>query len=293
MGEEAILKQGKRRNFLYDFLKLYPHVPSQALWRALEARLFSKVTLIPPVLDLGCGDGSFTSVLIGPKGKIEFGCDLSKSGLAEIKKLGIYHGLNIADARHLPYRSNSFATVISNCVLEHISPIDEVLSEVARVLIGGGSFFFTVPSDRFCPQLYFYKYYRKHDKVVQADKYIAKMNARLAHLHYHSLGIWKILLTKAGLVLKNAQAYLSPSVEEVWDKLLAYTTGLAPKTNILHSILTSKRLLQNHFCKRLAISYFELYLRRYWMEDINESCSGGALFVEAIKPRNKSRDTTL
>ncbi|MFX6965391.1 methyltransferase domain-containing protein, partial [Acinetobacter baumannii] len=43
----------------------------------------------------------------------------------------------------------SYETIISNSVLEHIPDLIPVLKEARRLLADGGTFYVTVPSDRF------------------------------------------------------------------------------------------------------------------------------------------------
>ena len=56
------------RDFLMEFLKVYPHIPPLALWRAIEAKLLLyDHPLKQPILDLGCGDGLFARILFADK----------------------------------------------------------------------------------------------------------------------------------------------------------------------------------------------------------------------------------
>ena len=49
----------------------------------------------------------------------------------------------------MPFADGHFASVVSNCVFEHIPEIDRTIGEIARVLRPGGTFACTVIGDRF------------------------------------------------------------------------------------------------------------------------------------------------
>ncbi|MBI2017790.1 class I SAM-dependent methyltransferase [Candidatus Daviesbacteria bacterium] len=115
---------------------------SLAIWRSLEAQAISTVKLKRPVLDIGCGFGEFGGVFFDSF--IEVGVDISKSDIALAAQQKKYKKLTLADARNLPFKENSFNTVISISSLEHIKGVEEVFKESYRVLKPGGTLIFTV-----------------------------------------------------------------------------------------------------------------------------------------------------
>lgn len=96
-------------------------------------------------LDIGCGDGFFTSKL---KGRVH-GLDYSEHAIAFAKILAPRVNFTIGDATKLPYKDDSFDLVIFNGVLEHIEPssLPETIKEATRVLMGRGYILVSVPSD--------------------------------------------------------------------------------------------------------------------------------------------------
>ena len=119
----------------------------RVLVRAAECRLFSTLDLPPPVLDIGCGDGTFVQALAPSATWV--GIDPSSRSVKVAKGLGAYRLLAIADGRRLPFRDGAFRTVVANSTLEHIHDVDHVLEEACRVLRPGGVCVVTVPSDLF------------------------------------------------------------------------------------------------------------------------------------------------
>jgi SAM-dependent methyltransferase len=100
-----------------------------------------------PLLDVGCGDGHFASVLF-PQGT-DAGLDPSMSECAESRARGVYRLVVRGDSGALPFATAGFSSVLSNCVFEHIPDIERTVAEIARVLAPGGVFACTVISEHF------------------------------------------------------------------------------------------------------------------------------------------------
>jgi SAM-dependent methyltransferase len=88
------------------------------------------------VLEVGCGRGSL-AVRIAKELQCEvIGLDASAAMVAASTSLGVTTILG--DVRDLPFTSNSFDVVMAAWMLYHVSPLDDGLSELARVLRPGG-----------------------------------------------------------------------------------------------------------------------------------------------------------
>ena len=121
------------RDFLKETLRVYPAHASFALWRAIELRLLCDVDFPEPVLDVGCGEGGFARMLFGP-GRNIVGLDLQQPELRLAARSGAYRHIVRADATALPFPEATFASCLSNCVLEHIPDDAGVVREIGRVL---------------------------------------------------------------------------------------------------------------------------------------------------------------
>lgn len=125
-----------------DYLR--PHLLTlpihRAMIRSVEARLFAELApdLPEPILDIGSGDGTFVQIAL--PGKTIFGIDPLRADTREAHARGVYAGLSVASGAALPFPDGCFASAISNCVLEHVAPLDATLAETARVLRPGGRF---------------------------------------------------------------------------------------------------------------------------------------------------------
>jgi SAM-dependent methyltransferase len=92
----------------------------------------SKVATRPVVLDVGCGDKPFASLL---RGVYHVGTDLFPSTAADL----------LADNAMLPLRDSSVDGVVASETLEHTLDYDRAIDEMIRVCKDGGLLFISVP----------------------------------------------------------------------------------------------------------------------------------------------------
>lgn len=127
---------------------LYPRNPPMCLWRAWELAAYRRHRLIEPVLDIGCGDGRFFRQVFPGIGQV-VGVDHDSETAAAARKSGAYQAVHVAPADRIPLADESFASAFANCSLEHMDNLPGVLREIHRLLRPGGSFLFSVVTDKF------------------------------------------------------------------------------------------------------------------------------------------------
>jgi 2-polyprenyl-6-hydroxyphenyl methylase/3-demethylubiquinone-9 3-methyltransferase len=97
------------------------------------------------VLDAGCG-GGILSEEFSRLGCAVFGVDISQQSITVAKQHALQEKLKIeylvAQAQGLPYEDGGFDIVVCCDVLEHVSNVDDVIAEAARVLKPGGLYMF-------------------------------------------------------------------------------------------------------------------------------------------------------
>lgn len=191
---------------------------AHALWRAAESEVLCEHHWRHPVLDLGCGDGTFVRTIFDQP--LEAGVDLSLPQLRRASAKACYRHLCRASGSALPFASESFATVFSNCVLEHIPDVSSILREVARVLQPGGELVFTVPSEYF-RSLLLYARALRHLGLTSASEAYGRFIDRVFH-HHNCDGppVWDQRLTAAGLTLTSYRYIVPARAEALWDMLL-------------------------------------------------------------------------
>jgi SAM-dependent methyltransferase len=97
------------------------------------------------ILEVGCGRGGLLARLKS-EGRELYGFDISPTGVGIAKSINKDANFFVADARNIPFKSNSFDYIICAEVLEHIEG-DEAIKECYRVLKPNGSALFSVPNE--------------------------------------------------------------------------------------------------------------------------------------------------
>lgn len=168
---------------------LFPFYDSLAhsLWRAQEASLFNRIRrqLAPPVLDVGCGDGSFSSLIFN---HIAFGVDKDAAALETARGYDLYGTLLEGTDERIPLEAGAAGSAICNSVFEHVVDLDSLLRDVARVLRPGGLLAFTVPV----------KGFDRHLTRYFGQRFSRDMNAEYRHRNLLEPAEWTVRLHLAG-----------------------------------------------------------------------------------------------
>jgi SAM-dependent methyltransferase len=244
----------------------------RALLRAVEARFYQDLLpLDEPVLDLGCGDGHFASVTFAQR--LAAGIDPAAGALREAGQRGAYGVLARALGDALPHAEGTFATVISNSVLEHIPDVEPVVAEAARVLQPGGRFIFCVPGDHFAELLFFAQLFRRLRLEGLARAYERTFNRISRHHHCDGPEVWQARLDRAGLTLRESFPYFSERALHALD--VGHYLGLPS--------LVAKKLFGRWI---LAPTRWNLGLTERWLRPLYEEPAprlGAYLFLVARK----------
>jgi SAM-dependent methyltransferase len=224
-----------------------------AFERSLECQIYSRKAFARPILDLGCGDGTFANVLFAER--IDAGIDPDSRELKRARELGSYVELIRCVGTAVPKRNGSYRTVLSNSVIEHIPDLRSALAEVHRLLAQGGRFYFTAPSDQFARYTIVSQIADAVGLPRVAARYRGFYNEFWKHFHSYPLENWKELAREAGfgidesftfdpkwvcllndfLVLFSLPCFLTKRILNRWTilpslrKLLLYPVYLAAK----------------------------------------------------------------
>jgi SAM-dependent methyltransferase len=210
------------RQLLKRFLEVYPFQPATAVWRAPEVAALTKVTF--PTgrgLDLGCGDGRLTGVLVEQVGQMRLvGLDIDPQETALAEGGDLYEAVHTSDATPIPAPDASFDFVMSISVMEHMTQLEAVLAEVSRVLKAGGQLITTVPAIGFHGCL--------RGPLLPGESradYLSALDRRLAHLRYWTIAEWRAALERVGMRLVEAKPILSRDVVRRWETISRITAG--------------------------------------------------------------------
>jgi SAM-dependent methyltransferase len=202
----------ENHDFLWEQLTELPYF--RALLRAIESRFYQTLPIVEPVLDLGSGDASFAVQTFGKK--LDVGLDPWRAPMAEAKTRGAHRLLTLAEGARMPFADNSFNTIVSNSVLEHIPDLDPVIAESYRVLKPGGYFLFCSPSDHFDRWLLGAK--------VFGDAYRRFFQRIARHQHCDSPAQWQTRLERNGFAVEKIWYYFSKNAVRALE--IGHYTGM-------------------------------------------------------------------
>ncbi len=210
MKDASVPPTGSRpgvKDYVDRFLTQENATLPRILIRSAECALISEVALPRPILDIGCGDGTFAQTLFDER--IDVGVDNSRPQMIRARQLHGYRNLVEASGYALPLRDGSFGSVFSNSTLEHIPRTWEVIKEAARVLRPGGVFVITVPSQHFSRYLAGSQILRKVRLAAAARAYERFFNRISRHVHIEPPETWFAWLADAGLIVDDWRYYYS------------------------------------------------------------------------------------
>lgn len=215
------------KDYLWPHLRDLPYF--RGLLRAVEARFYEEIPLPAPTLDVGCGDGHFATVTFTRK--LEVGLDPWGPPIHEARSHGGYQALVQGDGGRMPFPDASFASALSNSVLEHIPHIDAVLADTRRVLQTGAPFAFCVPNHQFTQALSMGRALHRLGLHGLAGRYERLYNRISRHVHLDSPQVWGERLERAGFRVERWWHYYPPSALAVteWGHLLGLPSLAARK----------------------------------------------------------------
>ena len=193
-----------RSNLLLSYMSLAPC--ALAFERYCECEIFLGQVFPRPILDVGCGEGLFAHILFAEK--IDVGIDPNERELQRARMLGSYNELIHCRGDAIPRASESFQTIFSNSVFEHIPDMVPVFSEVHRLLAQGGRFYLTVPSVEFEEYAIGNQLLRALGLGSLAALYRKFVSAKIwRQVHYKTLEGWKTFAVTQGFKVADAFTY--------------------------------------------------------------------------------------
>src|ERR1051326_366439 len=263
--------------FRQHFVREYPvHAPlALALERSLECNILARHTFEPPVLDLGCGDGLFASMLFADP--LDTGVDLSNEEISRARKRGTYRELICCPGSVIPKPEGSYQSIVSNSVLEHIPDLTPVLRESFRLLKPGGCFYLTVPSNQLDRQSLIHILLTGVGLKRMASRYRSFYNRFWKHHHAYSLTEWKHQIAEVGFQVVEAHTY-DPKRTALMNDCLMPLALLSSAWRKLFG----RWVLHEPLRRAIAPLFAPLFQK--WLRGADQCNDGGLVFVMACKP---------
>jgi GT2 family glycosyltransferase/SAM-dependent methyltransferase len=206
--------QPAARNFLYAYLDQAPI--GLALMRAVECAHLSRLPFERPILDLGCGDGTFARILFNGV-VVDAGVDANADEVARARANHCYADVRTSRIESLPFEAGTFATAYSNCVLEHVKPLEAALQEVHRVLKPDGRLYLTVPNPR-CKTYLLWTAVLSRLGLHALARWYADLTLRLFKAeHVMEADGWAAVLARTGFRVEHHEPYMPLRASRLQD----------------------------------------------------------------------------
>lgn len=203
-------------NFLKKYLSCAPVY--LAMERAIECRLISKIEVKGPILDFGCGDGLFSSILFNRPP--DMGLDISFEEIKAAAKRKTYRYTLTADLSQLPIKKECFTTIVCNSVLEHVADFKGALREARRVLNSSGKFILTVPTEDYEKFFLYARMLAGLGFRKLAGHYGRIFNKIFKHFHAYTAEQWIRIIEENGFKVRKIIHYLPERVITAHDLFL-------------------------------------------------------------------------
>ncbi|MBN1265396.1 MAG: class I SAM-dependent methyltransferase [Anaerolineales bacterium] len=242
------------QDFLWSQLTELPYF--RGTLRAVESRWMHAVPLAEPVLDIGSGDGHFASAVFGKQ--LDIGIDPDRAVMKSAKEYGGYRSLLQSDGARLPFAGDTFASAVSNSVLEHIPHLDSVLKDIGRVLKPGALFAFTVPNPGYRTELSIPRILRSIGLRTPARWYTDWFMRVTRTVNLLDREEWAKRLADAGFRIEESFHYFSPNALAMleWGHYFGFPC-------VLSRLLTGKWILVG---KRWNLWFTRRYVQKYYSE---------------------------
>lgn len=284
--------------------------PENALWDAVASFHLSKYKIIPPSLDLGCGNGIFSFITAGgrfsidydwyinvdesrvkgrsdmydtclvnnlkkyitrdPAYKFTFGLDAKVNLLKQASLLGFYDNIIEHDANSRLPFREGQFKSVFSNILYWLKDLDRLLEEVYRILDTGGIALLCLPNVTFYDYCISYQWKNRHSNLLKLLN-----GGRSESMHWTiSYNEFIKKARKAGFKITSHSYYLSSLTLKIWD------IGLRPISPALIKMANSLESKKRAVIKREWIDSAIAFLYPlYKLEKMSNAGMGFHFFV--------------
>lgn len=262
--------------FNHDFLDRYIEVAPSALAieRSLECELLAEQPFERPILDIGCGDGIFASVLCAQR--IDTGVDFDPDEIERARTHDRYDELINCGGNAVPKAGSSYRTIFANSVLEHIPNLLPVLKEANRLLAPGGRFYVTIPTDRWERATLLARPFYAVGLTWIGARCARAYNSFWKHYHAYPESQWIALFEAAGFTVAERRVYAPSNTTTLCDALTLFAAPSIITKKALGRWITIPPL-------RKALAPLILMILRPMIAASRQQRGGNLLFLALVK----------
>ena len=238
--------------YLRRYLRIAPLCV--ALWRSVEAKHLSKINLKRPILDIGCGWGEFAEAY---GEKIDMGIDIAPRDLKVAKKGGMYKNLTLADARNLPFKDNTYGSIISISTFEHIEDSQKLLKEMHRLLKPNGILVVTMETEDVDRNTFYRPLLKKIGLSYLSNFLTWAYNTKFQRNNLPSKEKWIRDFKDAGFKIVKAQDIISPTITKLYDFFILTSWP----AQLFRPFIGKRKVFRPKFAEDLLVKIFLKYVK--------------------------------
>lgn len=190
------------------------------------------------MLDLGCGDGVFSSIISAKN--LSYCVDVTEAGLRRLQRRRMENLVPVlASGFELPFLENTFDTALYVFVVEHLAPGDDLrmLSELRRVLKDNGKIIYTTDTP------FFDKYVVRWTNFLLRRKWTKQdHSSATGHINLLTMKQSRALVRQAGFSIEAEHPYWMGSRFLNWMRVVSLFRNWLP-SEVCENYLTSKYTL--------------------------------------------------
>jgi SAM-dependent methyltransferase len=187
------------------------------------------------VLDLGCGDGVFSSKI--PETSLSYCVDVTEAALRRLQRRNMGNLVPmLASGYELPFADNTFDTVLYIFVVEHIAPDNDLhmLQEIRRVLKNDGKLIFTTDTP------FFDRHIVRWTSLLLRHEWITQDHSSpTGHINLITMKQSRSLVQRAGFHIEAEHPYYMGTRLKLWMGFLKLIRKWALQS-VSENYLTSK-----------------------------------------------------
>lgn len=245
--------QEKGDIFFDKYLKEYYDIPWFILPKVIEGRLFSKVNITHPSLEIGLEDGRISRLNFEGK-KIDVGVEYVPSILKKAQKNEIFNNLLSADIYHLPFKDKSFSTILLVHTMDHLSYPEKALQEISRILKDDSTVIFSCWSEEFGKHTFYAMLLKMLGLKNKLDRYIESISRRHAIYNFFPCKEWQEIMDRFALKVIEHKYFLSTKLALLWS-FVDFNLGYSA-----HMIFSRRAKNRNFIFKIIRNFYYPLYI---------------------------------
>ncbi len=203
-----------------DFQRYFPHAPlALCVKECARLNVLRRYDCPDPILDVGCGDGLFTSILL--PGREVWGIDIDAKEGRWAQASRAYSQIILGDITrtHLPQRF--FRSCVANCSLEHVPDIDGALATIAGALADGGRAYLFVPHRDWASRMMSVRTLHAVGAHSAASSLQDRIDRFFFHMHLYDEAGWRQVVERAGFRVVAVEPVLSTSTTVTFEAFLA------------------------------------------------------------------------